>query len=577
MSLRANFYQKSGATFAFNPWDLLALVIVLAIFTALGWAATKMSHPFNLGDQIPISLGYSHLPYYALESVLRMLIALAVSIVVTFVVGALAAKSKHAERIIIPCIDILQSVPVLGFLSITISGFIALFPGSLLGPQFCTIFVLFTAQVWNMIFGFYQSLRTLPDDLIEAARMFNLSPWQRFWRLEVPFAMPNLLWNMMVSMSQCWVPLTFSEAISVANQNIHLPGIGSYIFVAIQQANMHAIFAAIITMFIVIAFYDQLMFRPLIKWAEKFKFESLPDERPSRAWFTSLLHRTHLSRYLGKLTAKISDRFINPRWRKTGYQETVPRNNQWNKILLVLLYGSVLAGLGFGIFQLGDFVFANLGWVEIRHALLLALASGARVFLAVIISSIIWVPLGVLIGRHRTLAKFAQPVVQFCAAFPTNLLYPLAVLLILRYNLDVNLWVTILIVIGAQWYILFNVIAGMSTFPKEILYAAKIFNVKGWLWWRQVILPGIFPYYITGAITAAGGAWNLTIIAELISWGTHTYKAFGVGAYITEYTNSGDFHRVALGIGIMCCFVIAFNWILWRPMYNLAERRFKIS
>ena len=577
MPPRANFYQKSGATFAFNPWDLLALVIVLAIFTALGWAATQMSHPFNLGDQIPISLGYSHLPYYALESVLRMLMALAISIIVTFVVGALAAKSKHAERIIIPCIDILQSVPVLGFLSITISGFIALFPGSLMGPQFCTIFVLFTAQVWNMIFGFYQSLRTLPDDLIEAARMFNLSPWQRFWRLEVPFAMPTLLWNMMVSMSQCWVPLTFSEAISVANQNIHLPGVGSYIFVAIQQANMHAIFAAIITMFIVIALYDQLMFRPLIKWAEKFKFESLPDERPSRAWFTNLLQRTHLSRHMSNLTAKISDKFINPSWRKGAYQETAPSDSQWNKLLLILLYGSVLVGLGFGIFQLGDFVFANLGWPDIRHALLLALASGARVFLAVLISSIIWVPLGVLIGRQRNLAKLAQPVVQFCAAFPTNLLYPLAVLLILRFNLNVNLWVTILIVIGAQWYILFNVIAGTSTLPKEILYAAKIFNVKGWLWWRKVILPGIFPYYITGAITAAGGAWNLTIIAELISWGSHTYKAFGIGAYITEYTNTGDFHRVALGIGIMCCFVIAFNWILWRPMYNLAERRFKIN
>ena len=574
---KTNFYQKSGATFAFNPWDLLALVLLLLLFVMLTWGADQMSRPFNVGTHLPISLNPSKLPFYGLQSVLRMLIAMAFSLLFTLVFGTWAAKSKHAERIIVPAIDILQSVPVLGYLSITVTGFIALFPGSLLGPELCCIFVIFTAQVWNMVLGFYQSLRTIPDDLVEAARMFNLSPWQRFWRVEVPFAMPNLLWNMMMSMSQSWVFLMVSEAIQVANQDINLPGIGSYIFVAIQQENLHAIVYAIVAMFVVIALYDQLMFRPLLKWAEKFKFDKMPDEKPTRAWFTSLLQRAQLIRYISYLFGRLANTFVNLRWSKTTYQEKPEVSTPVGKTLVILMYASVIV-IGIGTIFLGvRFIFSALGWQNIWHVFLLSVASTLRIVATILISSVVWVPIGVYIGRNPRLAKLAQPIIQFLAAFPANLIYPLVVILILRYNLSINIWSTALIILGAQWYILFNVIAGTSTMPKEIYYAAQNFDVKGWLWWKRVIFPGIFPYYVTGAITAAGGAWNLTIIAELVTWGKHTFTAFGVGSYITKYTNAGDFHRVTLGIGMMCVFVLLFNWLIWRPLYNLAETRYRIN
>ncbi len=575
---KANFYQKSGATFAFSPWDLLALVFILLVFVLLAYGAAQMSKPFNVGHQVAISLNPINLPFYGLQSVLRMMIAMVFSLIFTFTVGTWAAKSKHAERLVIPAIDILQSVPVLGYLSITVTGFIALFPGSLLGPEMCCIFVIFTAQVWNMALGFYQSLKTIPDDLQEAARMFNLTPWQRFWRIEVPFAMPNLLWNMMISMSQSWVYLMFNEAIQVAKQNIQLPGIGSYIFNAINIGNIHAILYAIIAMFIIIFLYDQLMFRPLIKWAEKFKFDKMPDEKPSRAWFTVLLQKSRLTHYLGRWVSIFGDAFINLRFRKAVYQEKHRKEaGIFSKISIYLFYAAVLLAVVFGCAIFGRFVFSTLGWSNLWHVVLLTLATTARIIATILISSIIWVPIGVWIGRNPKLSKLAQPIIQFCAAFPANLLYPLAVILILKYNLSINIWSTALIILGAQWYILFNVIAGTSTMPKEIYYAAQNFNVKGWLWWRRVIFPGIFPYYVTGAITAAGGAWNLTIIAELVHWGKHTFSAFGVGSYITYYTNVGDFHRIALGIGVMIFFVLLFNWCVWRPLYNLAERRFRIN
>lgn len=575
---KSNFYQKSGATFAFNPWDLLALVIILLLFVLMAYGASQMSHPFNVGTPSVISLDPARLPFYGLQSVLRMLIAMVFSLLFTFTIGAWAAKNKHVERIIIPAIDILQSVPVLGYLSITVTGFIALFPGSLMGPELCCIFVLFTAQVWNMALGFYQSLKTIPDDLVEAARMFNLNPWQRFWRIEIPFAMPNLLWNMMMSMSQSWVFLMFSEAIQVANQNIQLPGIGSYIFVALKHENLHAIVYAIIAMFVVIFLYDQLMFRPLLKWAEKFKFDKMPDEKSNRAWFTNLLQRAQLIRYFGLLFSKFGDAFINITFSKHTYREkNIKKDSVLGKITIFSVYSAVFVILVVACYLFGRFVFSTLGWSNIWHVLLLTLASTLRIVATIIISSIIWVPVGVWIGRNPKLSKLAQPIVQFCAAFPANLIYPLVVILILKYNLSINFWSTGLIILGAQWYILFNVIAGTSTMPKEIFYAAKNFNVKGWLWWRRVVFPGIFPYYVTGAITAAGGAWNLTIVAELVQWGKHTYAAFGVGAYITHYTNVGDFHRIALGIGMLCIFVLLFNWLVWRPLYNLAETRYRIN
>ena len=308
-----NTYGKNEVTTWQTPnhWDVIALLMLVILIVALGWGAKAMLGHYELGQSLPISLSPSMLPYYALRTVLRMFIALFFSLVFTFIFGTLAAKSKQAERVIIPMIDILQSVPVLGFLSITVVGFIVLFRGSLLGPECAAIFAIFVSQVWNMALSFYQSLRTVPEDLKEAADMFQLSAWQRFWRIEVPFAMPGLLWNTMMSMSGSWVFLVASEAITVANKNITLPGIGSYTYFAISNKDVHAMIYVIVTMLIVIALYDQLIFRPLVAWAEKFKAEAHASEVTPTSWVLDLYQRTQLCRFLGHWFGHATDALIN--------------------------------------------------------------------------------------------------------------------------------------------------------------------------------------------------------------------------------------------------------------------------
>jgi len=561
-----------------NYWDIIALVFVLAAITLLAWNAKQMAVPYQLGQPIPISLDPHNLPSYALRTVSRMLIALFFSLLFTFIFATWAAKSKRAERIIIPIIDICQSIPILGFLSVAIVGFIALFPGSLLGPECAAIFVIFTSQAWNMALGFYQTVRSVPAELREAARMFHLSAWQRFWRIDVPFSMPGLLWNMMLSMSAGWFFVVASEAVSVANQQIMLPGIGSYIAIAIKAANMRAIGYAIFTMFVVILLYDQLLFRPLIAWAEKFKAEQVAPEREANSWLVNLLHRTRLLRYFGMQATNVFNSMVNvPALRS----KVIPENETWSvryervlnlssNFLVTIL---VLGGVVFSIY----FIFRHIPLGDVAHVFMLGLVTALRVIVLIILCSLVWVPVGVWVGLRPHVAQIVQPVAQFLAAFPANLLYPVVVMLIVRYHLSVEIWVTPLMILGVQWYVLFNVIAGASLIPKELLQVTDNLSVTGWLRWRRLILPGIFPYYITGAITAVGGAWNASIVAEVVSWGNTKLVATGLGAYIEEYTEKGDFLHSALGISMMCIFVLVLNRLVWRPLYVLAATRFQLD
>lgn len=559
-----------------NRWDVIALILVLAILILLAWAARQMTTPYQLGQAVTISLDPSDLPGYALRTALRIFIALSFSLLFSFTFGTWAAKSKYAGQVIIPAIDILQSVPVLGFLSITVVGFISLFPHTFLGPECAAIFAIFTAQAWNMALSFYQSLRTLPDDLKEVSDMLHLSPWQRFWRVEVAFAMPGLLWNTMLSVSASWFSMVVSEAITVSGQEIILPGIGSYIALAVKQANIHAVFYAIFTMLATILIYDQLMFRPLIKWSERFNAEQISNDVTSYSWVIALLQRTYALRAFGRLITQAFDKFVNlslfnyrPRYRIRLLKS--PQN------FLLLWYSTLFILIGCALTMLYRFIVTALPISEFKYVLFLGSVTTLRVVILILISSLLWVPIGVWVGMRPRVAAIVQPIAQFLAAFPTYVLFPVVVLTIVRYQLNVEIWVTPLMILGTQWYILFNVIAGASALPKDLNQAAANFGVTGLLRWKRLILPGIFPYYVTGAMTATGGAWNTSIVAEIVHWGQTTLQATGLGAYITRSTQIGDFPRVALGIGTMCLLVLILNHVIWRPLYILAEARFKLN
>lgn len=561
-----------------NRWDLLLLILIFSVLFFLGWAGSQMATPYQLGDQIPISLAPANLPFYALRTVLRLFIALLFSLLFTFIIGAMAAKNRRAEQVIIPAIDILQSIPVLSFLSITVTGFIHLFPNSLLGPECASIFAIFSAQVWNMTFGFYQSLKTLPHDLIEVSSMFRLSSWQRFWKVEVPFSMSSLLWNMMISMSASWFFVVLSEAISVAHQSIRLPGIGSYIALAIAEKDLHAVGYAIITMMIVIFLYDQILFRPLISWSEKFKVEQSPDESEYQSWLVDLIRGSRLMKRVTRGIDMLVDGFVNIRWlrisepraiKETNFKLQKLQDRIWGTIVLIL----ILCGSWF----LLKFILAELKVSDITHVFLLGAATGTRVIFLILLSSMLWIPVGVWIGLRPRIAQKIQPIIQFVAAFPANLFYPLFVIAIVEFHLNVEIWVTPLMILGTQWYILFNVIAGASSIPRDLYLAADNLGLKGWVWWKRLALPGVFPFYITGAITAAGGAWNASIVAEWVSWGSTTLKATGLGEYIHASTTDGDFPKIALGTAMMCIYVLAFNHLIWRPLYKLAEERFNFN
>jgi NitT/TauT family transport system permease protein len=577
-SLRNTFMDVYKSRLYPNHWDMIALLFVLGVITLLAWDAKQMAAPYELGKPILISLNPHNLPGYAMRTVMRMFIALFFSLLFTFTIATLAAKNRRAGRIIIPMIDILQSVPILGFLSISVVGFIRLFPNSLLGPECAAIFVIFTSQAWNMALGFYQTLRLVPAELKEAADMYHLSAWQRFWRIDVPFSMPGLLWNTMMSMSAGWFFVVASEAISVSNQQILLPGIGSYIAMAIEAADLRAIGYAILTMFIVIMIYDQLLFRPLVAWAEKFKSDPEPSEREPRSWMINFLNRTRFLRYLGGKIEQAFEAMVNisffrrsqENFQKRIHKRTVKQKHfsefVWNAMLIILL----VSVLGFA----GRYVYQNIPLHSVVQVFVLGLITALRVAVLIVLCSLLWVPVGVWIGMRPNVAYIAQPIAQFFAAFPANLFYPIVVVLIVTFHLNPEIWLTPLMILGAQWYILFNVVAGASQIPKDLQLVADNFGVSVWLRWKRLILPAIFPYYITGAITAAGGAWNASIVAEVVSWGNTKLRATGLGAYISEYTALGDFSHIALGIGMMCILVLILNRFIWRPLYVLAETRF---
>jgi len=553
----------------------LGVLLLLYGIARVGAGAFVRFTPTNVPA---IDLSVRNLPYYAARSTLRMFVGLVCSLVFTLTYGYAAARSRRAEKVLLPLLDILQSVPVLGFLSVTVTLFIALFPGSLLGLEFASIFAIFTAQAWNMTFSFYQSLITLPRELDEATRLYRLPAWQRFTRLELPSATVGLIWNAMMSFGGGWFFVAASEAISVLNKNYQLPGLGSYVALAIAKQNIPALAAALITMIVVIVAIDQLFWRPLVAWSDKFKVERSSAAEPPRSWLLTLLRTANVTRVVPQALAPLSN-ILDSTLSRLSFEPRQQRVNPSREQLVDRIYLGVVLLLLAGLLAvaLRAAAISGIGPRDVGEVALLGSITGLRVLLLLIVSTLVWTPVGVAIGFNPRLAQAAQPVALLLASFPANFLFPIAAIVFIRAGVSLNFGGILLMALGAQWYILFNVIAGAMSIPTDLRDMAKTLGLRGWQLWRELIIPGIFPSWVTGGITAAGGAWNASIVAEIVTWGSTSLAATGLGAYITRATASGDWPHIVLGVGMMSTFVVAANRLFWRRLYALAEAKYRLA
>lgn len=571
-----------------SAWDIVAVLLVLGLLVLL--AAGSRGVLGDLADLTgsPLSLDPRLLPGYAARTALRMLAALVLSLLFTFGYATVAAKNARAEQLLMPVLDILQSVPILGFVSVSVVWFLSLAPGKVLGAELVAIFAIFTSQVWNMTYSLYASLRTVPRELQEAATSFRFSGWLRFWRLEVPFAIPSLVWNTMMSMSGGWFFVVASEAILVGDTEVALPGIGSYISVALASSDLGAVAWAIGAMAVVILLYDQLLFRPLVAWSDRYRLDrsSTSVARP-RSWVLDLLQRSALVQAATRPVRALMrrsfvraarsqdvrlarpDRAPTPQAARASATRERALDLAWYVFLT-----AIVGGAAYGVIA---FVATAVDLREFLTALKLGSFTLLRVALLTALASLVWVPIGVMIGLSPRLTQLAQPVVQFLAAFPANLLFPLAVGVIVRYDLNTEVWLSPLMILGAQWYILFNVIAGASAIPADLRDVSANLGLRGRRWWQRLALPAVFPTFVTGAITASGGAWNASIVAEVIYWGDQRLEATGLGTYIVSATEAGDFPRIVLGVAVMSLYVVVINRLFWRPLYDRAERRFRMG
>jgi NitT/TauT family transport system permease protein len=560
-----------------RPADIVVILGALALLIALARVGSGTVVAFVPQKHLVphVSVDPRYLPYYAARSTLRMFVALIWSVLFTFAYGYAAAHSRRAERILIPLLDILQSVPVLGFLTITITGFIALFPGSLLGLEFASIFAIFTAQVWNMTFSFFQSLRSIPKELDEAAALYDLSPWERFTKIEIPSGIVGLVWNGMMSFGGSWFFLAASEAISVGNQNYTLPGVGSYVAAAVIDKNIPALVWAALTIAIVIVVVDQLFWRPVVAWADRFRFEQSAAAEPPRSWVYDIIRAAHIPTIVARAWAPVGEVFNRTLARLSRPSQmlrsavSAPAANTAYNVAVVVALAAIVAYIVY-------FLVSARVVGDVPHVFALGFFTMLRVFILIVFSTLVWVPLGVAIGFNPRLARGLQPLVQFLASFPANIVFPFATLGFIAYHIPINWGCILLMALGAQWYVLFNTIAGAQSIPTELREMTADIEVTGWLRWKRFIIPGIFASWVTGAITASGGAWNASIVSEVVSWGNTTLTAAGLGAYISAATAKGDWGREALGIVVMSVFVVIVNRLVWQRLYDYAKVRFSL-
>jgi NitT/TauT family transport system permease protein len=559
------FYRK------FSLGDAILLIILIAFI----YAISSLNFYYTRPEQtLSFDLSPSKLPLYSLFSLLRMFFAYCLSFLFTIVYGYTAAYNKRLEKILVPLLDILQSIPVLSFLPPVFMGVLSLFPNSRIGLEITSIILIFTGQAWNMVFSFYHSLISIPRELREAADITGLNKWQRFWHLELPFSAIGLLWNSMMSVAGGWFFLMACEMFTLMNQNFLLPGLGSYLSLASLRGDVAHILWGLGALITLIVLLDQLVWRPLSSWVQKFKVEFTEAEETSESTVLLWYRRSRIlsflgGRVLGPLSEKL-DSYFRAREKKKVPETRSPfwvklRNAVFLTLLIFLLF------YGFwGLFSL----FLKLPLSSWGRIFLSALATLARVASAVLIGLLWTLPVGVKIGTTPRLARILQPIVQIVASVPATALFPVVLLLLINLAGGLNLASILLMLLGTQWYLLFNIIAGATSIPKDLLEAASILRLKKWDLWRNLIFPGIFPYLVTGGITAMGGAFNASIVSEYIVYGGKVIKTVGLGALITEATSSGNNALLAAATVTMALMVVLINRIFWKRLFKLSEERY---
>ncbi len=559
-----------------SPIDAAVLVAVLVLLYAVlrvGHGATASFSPAGLQH---VSTNPARLPYDAARSLLRMFIALFFSTVFTLLYGYAAAHSRRAEKVLVPILDILQSVPVLGFLTIAVTAFIALFGGSELGLEAASIFAIFTAQAWNMTFSFYASLKNLPRELDELSRSLRLTRWQRFWKIEAPSGAIGLVWNGMLSFGGSWFFLVASEAISLHNHTYSLAGIGSFVGAADAKGDLAAVGLAIATMIVMVIAVNVVFWRPLVAWSERFRYETTEAAETQRSLVLGILARSSWPRLLGRLRVRLAEP-LGRAMRILGRDDAPPAfpgaRQRAGDVVFAALVGVLVA---YGAYAVLHFIATSrgVGLGQIPHCFALGAVTFGRVVVLLVFATLVWVPVGVWIGMSPRVSRLAQPVVQVLASFPANFVFPFATFAFIELGISINVGGILLMALGAQWYILFNVIAGASAIPSDLREAMDVLRVRGAQRWKRLIVPGILTSYVTGGITAAGGAWNASILAEVVTYHHTTLTATGLGAYIVAASNTGNKAKLICGVAVMAVFVVTVNRLFWRRLYRLAETRY---
>jgi NitT/TauT family transport system permease protein len=554
--------------------DLLMFAAAMALFYGVLQVARTWLGPFT--PEVEILRSPWALPAYAGYSLLRIAIAYGLSLAFTLVYGYIAAYNPRAERFMIPLLDVLQSIPVLSFLPGVMLAMVALFPGRQFGVEAGAILLIFTGQVWNMAFSFYASLKSIPKEMREAATIYRFNWWQRFVEMELPYAAIGLVWNSMMSVAGGWFFLMACEMFVLGSRDFRLPGLGSYLQTAASAGDTRSILWGIGTMIAVIVLLDQFIWRPVIAWAEKFKFEQVESTNAPRSWVLNLLrHSRGFSKLSSRTVQPFRERLMMFFARERHNEGSAPVS-PWKIWLTRALAIALLAAVGYGIVRVA-ILLSGLQRADLREVGIGLVATFFRVNVALLLGALWTIPVGVAIGFSPKLARIAQPLAQIAASIPATALFPVVLLLLIKIGGGLGLGSIILLLLGTQWYILFNVIAGAIAIPTDLKECCSVFRLEGIERWKKLILPGIFPYLVTGLVTASGGAWNASIVAEYFHFKGHTYTTVGLGATISQATDTGNFDLLLASTILMAATVVTTNRLLWRRLYALAETRYRLE